>query len=81
MPNRRLLILGLLIFLGLHSVSIFAPAWRDAQVAQRGENAWKGIYSLLSIVGFALLIYGYGQSRLAPVVLYAARRCATSRCC
>ncbi len=65
-----LLILGLLIFLGLHSVSIFAPAWRDAQAAQRGENAWKGIYSLLSIAGFALLIYGYGQSRLAPVVLY-----------
>jgi uncharacterized membrane protein len=70
MRDMTLLILGLLIFLGLHSVSIFAPAWRDAQVAQRGENAWKGIYSLLSIVGFALLVYGYGQSRLAPVVLY-----------
>jgi uncharacterized membrane protein len=70
MRDMTLLILGLLIFLGLHSVSIFAPAWRDAQVAQRGENAWKGIYSLLSIAGFALLIYGYGQSRLAPVVLY-----------
>ena len=65
-----LLILGLLIFLGLHSVSIFAPAWRDAQVAQRGENAWKGIYSVLSIVGFALLVYGYGLARQAPVVLY-----------
>jgi uncharacterized membrane protein len=70
MRDMTLLILGLLIFLGLHSVSILAPAWRDAQVAQRGENAWKGIYSLLSIAGFALLIYGYGQSRLAPVVLY-----------
>jgi uncharacterized membrane protein len=70
MRAMTLLILGLLIFLGLHSVSIFAPAWRDAQVAQRGENAWKGIYSLLSIVGFALLIYGYGQARQSPVVLY-----------
>lgn len=65
-----LLILGLLIFLGLHSVSIVAPAWRDAQVAQRGENAWKGAYSLLSIVGFALIVYGYGQARQAPLVLY-----------
>ena len=65
-----LLILGLLIFLGLHSVSIVAPAWRDAQVAQRGEQAWKGVYSVLSIVGFALLVYGYGQARQAPVVLY-----------
>jgi len=67
-----LLILGLLIFLGLHSVSIFAPAWRDAQVAQRGENAWKGIYSVLSIVGFAMLIYGFGQARQQPVVLWPA---------
>ena len=37
------LLLGLLLFLGLHSLRIFAPAWRDAQVAQRGENAWKGL--------------------------------------
>ena len=49
---------------------VHGPAWRDAQVAQRGENAWKGIYSLLSIAGFALLIYGYGQARQAPVALY-----------
>ena len=65
-----LLILGLILFFGLHSVSIVAPAWRDAQVAQRGERAWKGSYAVLSIVGFVLLVYGYGQSRLAPVVLY-----------
>ena len=65
-----LLILGLILFFGLHSVSIVAPAWRDAQVARRGERAWKGIYAVLSIVGFVLLVYGYGQSRLAPIVLY-----------
>ena len=66
-----LLILGLALFLGIHSVSIVAPAWRDAQVARRGEAAWKGLYSLVSIAGFVLLIYGYGLARQSPVVLYA----------
>ena len=66
-----LLIVGLALFLGIHSVSIFAPAWRDAQVAQRGEKPWKGIYSIVSLVGFVLLIYGYGLARQSPVVLYS----------
>lgn len=65
-----LLILGLVLFLGIHSVSIAAPAWRDAQVVQRGEGAWKGVYSLVSIASFVLLIYGYGLARQSPVVLY-----------
>jgi uncharacterized membrane protein len=65
------LILGLVLFLGIHSVSIVAPAWRDAQVAQRGDKAWKGIYTVISIVGFVLLVYGYGIARQSPVVLYS----------
>ncbi len=66
-----LLILGLALFLGVHSVSIVAPQWRDAQAARLGENAWKGIYTLLSLAGFALIVIGYGQARQAPLVLYA----------
>lgn len=65
-----LLILGLLIFLGVHSISIFAPAWRTCQSERRGDAAWKGTYSLLSLAGFVLLIYGYGVARQSPVVLY-----------
>jgi uncharacterized membrane protein len=64
------LIIGLVLFLGIHSVSVFAPAWRDRQVAQRGEGAWKGLYSIVSLIGFVLLVYGYGVARQAPVVLY-----------
>ena len=66
-----LFIAGLAIFLGIHSVGIFAPAWREAQIAQRGALAWKGLYSVVSIVGFALLIYGYGFARQSPLVLYS----------
>ena len=64
-----LFLVGLVLFLGVHSVAIVAPAWRDAQVA-RHERAWKGLYSLVSISGFALLIYGYGLARQPPVVLW-----------
>jgi uncharacterized membrane protein len=65
-----MLVAGLLIFLGVHATSIFAPAWRNAQVAARGEAVWKGGYALLSLVGFVLIVYGYGVARGNPVVLY-----------
>src|SRR5690606_38637106 len=38
--------------------------------AKIGERAWKGIYSVVSIVGFVLLVWGYGQARMYPVVVY-----------
>lgn len=65
------LVIGLILFLGVHSVGIVAPAWRERMMAQLGERQWKGIYSVIAIIGFVLLIYGYGQARQEPVVLYA----------
>ncbi|HZT56649.1 MAG TPA: NnrU family protein [Burkholderiaceae bacterium] len=64
-----LFIIGLVLFLGVHSVAIVAPAWRDAQAA-RSPGAWKGVYTLISIAGFALLIYGYGLARQSAVVVW-----------
>jgi uncharacterized membrane protein len=65
------LVLGLLLFLGMHSVSIIAPGWRDQTVLRIGAGPWRGLYSLLSIAGFVLLIWGYGVARQHPVVLYS----------
>jgi uncharacterized membrane protein len=65
-----LLILGLLLFLGVHSVRIVAEPWRRRMLARLGEGPWKGLYSVLSLVGFVMLIWGYGQARLAPIVLW-----------
>ena len=65
-----ILIAGLIIFLGLHSVRIVADGWRVEKRAQWGEGAWKGLYSVASIVGFALIVWGYGLARQQPVVLW-----------
>lgn len=66
-----MLSLGLVIFLGVHSISIVANPWRDAMVARLGENAWKGIYSLLSVVGFVLVVMGYGAARREGIILWS----------
>lgn len=71
-----LLILGLVVFLGVHSVRIVADGWRSAQIARRGLNAWKGLYSLASLAGFALIVWGYGLARTQPLLLWAPPRWA-----
>ena len=65
-----LLILGLVLFFGVHSTRIVANDWRAATIARVGEKPWKAIYSLLSIAGFVLLVIGYGAARQSPVVVY-----------
>ena len=66
-----LLILGLVLFLGTHSVRILADDWRGVRIARLGLWPWKGIYSVISIIGFVLIVWGYGQARGNPVVLYS----------
>ncbi len=65
-----LLILGLILFLGMHSARLFAANKRASFIAAKGPLAWKGIYALVSIVGFVLIIYGYGQARMSPTWLW-----------
>lgn len=66
------LVLGLVLFLGVHSTRVFAEGWRTATIAKVGDKPWKGVYSLVSIVGFALLVWGYGLARHNPVLLWPA---------
>jgi uncharacterized membrane protein len=65
-----ILIIGLAVFLGLHSVRIFAEGWRTRQIAQRGERTWKGLYSVASIIGFGLIVWGWGLARQDPLALW-----------
>ena len=57
------LILGLLLFIGIHSTRVFGERWRTATIARIGEGPWKGLYSVISIAAFILLVWGYGQAR------------------
>lgn len=64
------LILGLVLFLGTHSVRIFAEPWRTRTLARAGEARWKGVYAVVSLIGFVLLAWGYGLARQQPVLLW-----------
>ncbi len=64
------LILGLVLFLGVHSVRIVAGDWRDGMRSRLGEGAWKGVYTLISLAGFGLIVWGYGLARQDPMVLW-----------
>ncbi|PCF97130.1 NnrU family protein [Vreelandella nigrificans] len=65
-----IMIIGLLIFLGSHSIRIFAENWRQQKVAQLGLPTWKLAYSAVSVVGLAIAIYGFGQMRLEPIYIW-----------
>jgi uncharacterized membrane protein len=64
------LIAGLILFFGLHSVSIVAPYWRERMLLFVGTGTWKSVYALLSALGFILMLVGYAHARRVPVVLY-----------
>jgi uncharacterized membrane protein len=64
------LLLGLVIFFAVHSVSIVNDPWRDHLVAKIGLWPWKGLYALASTVGFVLIVLGYGLARQTPVPVY-----------
>ena len=64
------LIAGLIIFLAIHSVAIVNDAWRRRRIERLGVWPWKALYSAIALAGLMLIIQGYGQARLEPVLLY-----------
>lgn len=66
----NMLLLGLILFFGVHSVSLVNDAWRDRMAARLGARRWQGAYALVAIAGFVLIVLGYGLARQDPVVLY-----------
>ncbi|MEO8024376.1 NnrU family protein [Polaromonas sp.] len=69
-----MMILGLVLFLGVHSIRIAADGWRSAMIGRVGELPWKGVYALLSIAGFVLIVWGFGLARQQPVQLWMPPR-------
>lgn len=60
-----ILIVGLVIFFAIHLVPA-NPELRNGLADRFGENAWKGIFSIISLVGFLLIVYGYHKLQLMP---------------
>jgi uncharacterized membrane protein len=67
----ELLIAGLVLFLGVHTLRMVAPVWRSRMRARLGEGTWKGAYALLSLLGLALIVWGFDQARDQPVLLWS----------
>jgi uncharacterized membrane protein len=65
-----LLILGLLVFLGTHSLRFGSDVRRDALIARLGAGRFKGLYSVVSAAGLVLVVLGFGMARETPVVLW-----------
>ena len=66
------LILGLVVFFGGHSISLLALGWRDRVAERLGPRAWQLVYSIIALLGFYLLVTGYGAARATASVLYVA---------
>lgn len=66
-----LLIVGLLLFLGMHTTRAYAEPWRERMIARVGLNGWKGLYSLVSLAGLVLIVWGFRLARAHPLPLYA----------
>lgn len=67
----KMLIAGLVMFLGVHSLRMLAPAWREQMQDRLGQGGWKGLYSLLSLIGLALIAWGFDLAREQPVLLWS----------
>lgn len=64
------LVVGLLLFFSFHSVRIVADGWRSQFIEDKGNLVWRGLCTVVSLVGLGLIIYGFGLSRADPVFLW-----------
>lgn len=66
----QLFIAGLILFFAVHSISIVNVGWRDAVAERLGTTTWRALYSLVSLAGLVMLIWGYGMVRNEAAILY-----------
>jgi len=65
------LALGLALFLGIHLLPV-TPSWREAVALRLGDKPYRGMFSLVSLVGLVLIVVGYrvagpGAQLFAPM--------------
>jgi uncharacterized membrane protein len=65
------LVVGIVLFLGMHLIRVIAPGFRQAMIDRLGKPAWAAIFSIAGIATLILLVYGFGQARQETTVLYS----------
>lgn len=65
------LLIGLILFFGIHSISIVALPLRNA-LAAKSELGWKLVYSVIALIGIVLIARGYAELRGNPTLLYVS---------
>lgn len=65
-----ILLIGLGLFLGVHSIRVFAEDSRTAFITKYGQGVYKSLYTLLALAGFGLIIWGYSLSRVSTPELW-----------
>jgi len=65
------LVLGLALFLGMHAIRVPGEQRRSGMIARMGKDKYRMVFTLTSIAGLVLIVYGYGQARLDPVFLWS----------
>ena len=68
------MLIGLILFLGIHALQSLAPQWRKQLINRWGALGFKGIYSVISLLGLILLVQGYALARMDPVALWTPPR-------
>ena len=64
------LAVGLVLFLGAHSIRLAAPGLRDGMVGQFGLGPYKALYSIASLAGIILIVWGFARASEDPRYLY-----------
>lgn len=65
------LVVGIILFLGVHLLRVIAPGFRHSLIERLGEKAFRGVYSVVSILTLIFLIYGFSIARYETKVLYS----------
>jgi uncharacterized membrane protein len=62
-----IMILGLAVFIGAH-VLVTLREQRAGVIARLGEGPYKGLFSLVSLIGIVLIAYGFARYRAAGMI-------------
>ena len=65
-----LLFVGLVLFIGIHSIRLFANEWRESMIEQLGRQNWRLLHAAVAIIGLVTTIMGYGYARYSAEWLW-----------